>query len=679
MPDTQQDLPYRQVHLDFHTSPDIPGVGAAFDADEFADTLANAHVNSVTCFARCHHGMIYYQSAAHPGRIHPNLARPNLLAEQIEACHRRGIRVPIYTTVEWDEYTADRHREWLLIDEQGCEFGTRPLEAGFYRFLDVLHPGYRQFMKDHVADLFRCVPVDGIFFDICIPRPSLALHWIEAMDAAGVDPEDARQRMSFARRVMDEFMLEMTEFVRAQPGYTQGCTIFYNSGHVGPRHRTCLGAFTHYELESLPSGGWGYLHFPLTQRYVRGLGKPTLGMTGKFHTSWGDFHSYKNPAALEFETRHMLALGARCSIGDQLHPNGRLDAHTYRLIGDAFAAVEAREPWCRGAAPVADIGVLTPEEFALRRQTPDAWKQRLSEPAMGALRMLQELHAQFDVVTSDRDFSAYRLLILPDTIPVDAALGAKLDGFLRRSGALIAGCGSSLAAEDGSPGPPWLPVTDLGEAPYEPDFLVAGPELIRAEPALPPAPCAMYRRGRLVEAAEGADVLATVEAPYFNRTWRHFCSHQHAPSSGVAAYPAVVRKGRVIYFAHPVFATYQDRAPLWCRRLVSAAIRVLTPDMSADVRGPSSMLSILTEQPAERRRVLHLLHYIPERRGQAFDVIEDVLPIYGVECRIVAPGASSVRLVPEGEALPFSLEGGRVSFTVPVVRGHAMVEIAWAG
>ena len=42
----------RQVHLDFHTSPDIEEIGRDFSPDEFADTLSKAHVNSVTCFAR---------------------------------------------------------------------------------------------------------------------------------------------------------------------------------------------------------------------------------------------------------------------------------------------------------------------------------------------------------------------------------------------------------------------------------------------------------------------------------------------------------------------------------------------------------------------------------------------------------------------------------------------------
>ena len=77
-------------------------------------------------------------------------------------------------------------------------------------------------------------------------------------------------------------------------------------------------------------------------------------MTGRFHTSWGDFHSLKNPAALQFECFQMLALGAKCSVGDQLHPSGRIDPATYDLIGGVYAEVERKEPWCRGARPVVD-------------------------------------------------------------------------------------------------------------------------------------------------------------------------------------------------------------------------------------------------------------------------------------------------------------------------------------
>src|SRR4051812_4416453 len=119
-------LRFRQIHMDFHTSERIAGVGAAFDAQAFADTLARAHVDSVTCFARCHHGWIYYDTAAHPERRHPHLER-DLLREQIEACHARGIRVPIYTTVQWDHHTAGGHPEWRGGTPGGAPGGAPPL------------------------------------------------------------------------------------------------------------------------------------------------------------------------------------------------------------------------------------------------------------------------------------------------------------------------------------------------------------------------------------------------------------------------------------------------------------------------------------------------------------------------------------------------------------------------
>jgi hypothetical protein len=54
-------------------------------------------------------------------------------------------------------------------------------------------------------------------------------------------------------------------------------------------------------------------------------------MTGKFHQTWGEFGGFKRPEALRYECAAMLAFGARCSIGDQLHPSGEMNPDTYEL------------------------------------------------------------------------------------------------------------------------------------------------------------------------------------------------------------------------------------------------------------------------------------------------------------------------------------------------------------
>lgn len=153
-----------------------------------------------------------------------------------------------------------------------------------------------------------------------------------------------------------------------------GLPVYHNNGHQQRGRRDLVQVNSHLELESLPTGGWGYDHFPLSARYAQTLGMEFLGMTGKFHTSWGEFGGYKHPNALRFEAALSLAHGARCSIGDQLHPSGWMDEATYALIGAAYSEVEAKEEWCSGVTSVADIAVLSLE--AAREACPGGQARR---------------------------------------------------------------------------------------------------------------------------------------------------------------------------------------------------------------------------------------------------------------------------------------------------------------
>ena len=444
-------------------------------------------------------------------------------------------------------------------------------------------------------------------------------------------------------------------------------TVFYNAGHVGAERRAVTDAHSHWELESLPSGGWGYMHFPLSQRYARTLGIDCLGMTGKFHTSWGDFHSFKNPAALEAECFSMLALNAKCSIGDQLHPDGRIDPYVYDLIGSVYRQVEAKEPWCAGARPLVQIGVVSNEEFG---------DERVPAAASGAVRILQEGAQQFDVLDTRADLSPYQVIILPDEIPCTAEFAAKLERYLAAGGSVLASYRSGLTPSGDAFATERLGVRLVGEAPYSPDFLVPEGEIGRG---LPPTEHVMYLRGLEVAPLAGAEVLASTAVPYFNRTYRHFCSHRHTPSAGEPGYPAVVKSGRVVYLAHPVFSQYHKNAPRWVKTVVLDALRLLLPEPLVRHEGPSTLTTALNEQPAEGRAVLHLMHYIPERRGQDFDIIEDVIPLYDVRVSVRPPReVAAVRLAPEGTPLEIAQRDGRVEFVVPEVHGHRMVALEYA-
>lgn len=655
------ELRYRQVHLDFHTSQHITQIGSRFDPDEFADTLARARVNSVTCFARCHHGYIYYDTRLNPERRHPHLTR-DLLTEQIEACHRRDIRVPIYTTVQWDQFSAETHPEWLAISADGRVQGTPPYEAGFYRNLLVNSP-YIDFLKAHVVEICETFPVDGFFFDIVGPLDDSSTWTRQGMLAAGLDPANTQARIAYGRKVIDNFKIEMSRLVRS---YHPNATIFYNAGHISPFARPGFPAYTHLELESLPSTGqWGYLHYPLTARYARTLGMDNLGMTGKFHTSWGDFHSFKNTAALQYECFRMLALNSKCSIGDQLQPDGKICQATYNLIGSVYSEVEKREPWCREAKPVVDIGLFNTEEFSA---------DRIPLDSSGAVMMLQEAGHQFNVLDTHSDLSPYKVIVLPDNVVCTPELAGKIENYLSEGGALIASFRSGLDTGGTHFALPSLGVRLVGNAPYSPDFLLPNETF---GTSLPPTEHVVYLRGLQVEALTGTQVLAQTLVPYFNRDFRHFCSHQHTPSTHEVGYPGILKHGRAIYFMHPIFTQYRHRAPHWLKTLFLDALKLLLPQPAVHTNGPSSMMVALNDQPSKNRRVLHLIHYIPERRGEEFDTIEDVIPVYNIRVSLRQDHpVSKVRLVPQDQALNFDSINGRIEFTVPEVIGHQMVEIS---
>ena len=102
----------RQIHLDFHTSEKIEGIGEKFSKEQFQQALKAGHVDSITVFSKCHHGWAYHPSSAN--EIHPHL-KFDLLGEQIEAAHEIDVKTPIYLSAGYDEKAARAHHDWIAI------------------------------------------------------------------------------------------------------------------------------------------------------------------------------------------------------------------------------------------------------------------------------------------------------------------------------------------------------------------------------------------------------------------------------------------------------------------------------------------------------------------------------------------------------------------------------------
>jgi hypothetical protein len=667
------ELRFRQIHLDFHTSEKIMRVGNSFNPQEFASRLKKSHVNSVTCFARCHHGMLYFKSKAFPELIHPGLSDPSLLEKQIEACHKENIKVPIYTTVQWDYHTSMNHPEWCCLTPAGgivnmCEDVSSPVyEPGFYRTLCVNTP-YKSFLKEHIKDIFDVIGVeniDGFFLDIVNVTDCSCHHCVTDMVKEGYNPESKEERVAFAGKMLQGFKEEMSEYIRS---FKQDITIFYNAGHINSVSFDAQKAYSHWELESLPSGTWGYTHFTNTVRFARTSGLDFLAQTGKFHTMWGDFHSFKNLEALQYECFRMLAYNAKCLVGDQLNPDGKLSEPVYDLIGKVYGEVELMEPWCRKAKPVVDIAVFTPESLYRKSGCGGAVPASVN----GCCTMLDEMGYQLDIVEARSDFSKYKVLILPDEVFCDEPLANKIEQFVQAGGTLLATNTSGTDRKGTSCMLPSLGIEFEGPNELWPDFIIPNEILGKG---LPVTEHVMYLQGQKINPLT-AKILLETKSPYFTRTWEHFCSHRHTPSSGEKGSPAAVMNGRCIYFAHPVFSIYHSNHPRWCKTIIRDALGLLLPDPILKSNGPTTMVATVNEQVEDKRFVLHVLHYIPLKNSEEMYTIEDIIPLYNISFSLnVDKPIKGIRLVPELTELPYALKDGRVEFIVPSITGHALIEL----
>lgn len=658
---------WRQIHMDFHTSPLIPGIGDGFDPEAFAKVLKEAHVDSINLFARGHHGMMYYDSKKFPERVHPNLKDRGLLAKQTRALRAAGIDVNAYTTLNWDIYTVREHPEWVCVEADGKYsdyLGRNYLSPTFYINLCANTP-YRDFMKEHIQEMLTVGDFNGVWIDASFLAECCCPTCLKLMEEKGLDPLNPAHRRQHSIDTNHDILRFLTEAVHE---VSPDLNVMYNKSHVGFVDRPVSDAQSYFAFESLPGGEWGYMDYPVAVRYNRNEGIPTAGMTGRFHTSWGDTHSYRNKAALEYECFRMIAHGTHCIIGDQLQPSAALDEDMYKIIGEVYGSVEAKQPWLEGTMPKVEIAVVSAEEF----QGAGAGSLPVTDRA--ACRMLTELGYQFDFIDSQKDLAKYRMIILPDVIPVDEAFAQKLDAYAANGGRIIITANSGLKPEGGF-ALKCMGVEDCGEAYYAPEFIK--PVSAIGE-GLPKREHVMYQRGRNVKAVEGTEILEVVTEPYFNRTWHHFSGHLYTASSGKTGHPAICRRDNVIYFSHPMFSIYDESAPIWIRTMMDNAIRLLLPERLIEHDGPHSVELTLMTQKEQNRDIVHVLHYIPERRTPHHDIVEDVIPLYNLNIKVrVDQSVQSITCVPDGETLPFTQEESVVNVCVPVVRGHGMIEIKY--
>lgn len=648
---------FRQVHLDFHTSEHIEDIGKKFDKKQFQTALKTGHINSITLFSKCHHGWAYHPSKAN--EIHPHLDF-DLLGAQIQAAHEIGVKTPIYLSAGLDEKMAHRHPEWLVRNlDESTTWAKDFTEPGYHKM--CMSSPYLDYLVKQIEEVCKNYDADGIFLDIAGVQPCYCQNCIAEREELGLNPYDENDVLKHAETVYKRYA-EKTR--AAVDKYKPNLPLFHNGGHIRQGRRDLVNYNTHLELESLPTGGWGYDHFPFSARYCQGLGVDYLGMTGKFHGSWGEFGGFKHPNALRFEVALAAANGAKCSVGDQLSPSGEMDMVTYDLIGSAYSELEEKEEWLDNVESVADIAIISPEAYVGDLSTGQMTK--VDDSGSGVCRIMLEGKYLFDVIDFESDLSKYKVIILPDVIRTDIDFAKRLREFCDCGGKVLA-TGKSALYENSNEFCLNLGAEWIKENPYKPDYF----RPLEKIKDMGDTGYIMYGNGEKIRCI--GNELGIRENPYFNRTRAHFCSHQHTPNSREYGGAGMTEGKDGIYIAWNIFADYAQSGELHLKQMAIFALdRLLDSAKTLKTNLPAQGIVTLMKQ--SDRLICHLLYASPVKRGNGIEVIEDIVPIYNVELTIKTDKKiNKVYLAPQKEDIDFTYENGYISVKLDKIECHQMV------
>lgn len=646
----------RTIHLDFHTMPDIPDMGEGFDAEVFAQTLADAHVQSVNMLATCAEGFAYYPTKV--GIMHPHL-KFDMIGSMLEACHKKGIKFVAYVNWTFMHEIARKHPEWCRMDENGA-VRIGPVSNGNpLRTMCYNSDGYKEYLKGIVKEICE-YDIDGIYFDCIYPRPCWCNKCTEDMLAAGLDINSTADVTEFTYNNILKLMKEIREIV------PKHLNIVYSA--VAAEHKQ--GLQYRVELEHLPTC-WGYEQVPYHAANNRTwYGEENIVyMTGRFQKCWGDHGGFKGKVSLQNDMYDALWNGMGFCVGDHMHPGKNLDKGMYKIFGEVFEEFMQYEKWTDDAKYVADIAVVKNLYTAHHDNIAVRYTDEMNA-GTAAGRILNQLNYNYNVVTEMNDFSKYKVVILPDLITMTDGLKAKLEEYIAGGGKVISTGESGLNQEHTAFA---LDAWDFIEFEKVDTTETAFYKTEHTQDELDDFAWSTYHSGLFMKAKDKKHEIAAHVNPYFDRVWNGLHGYYYVPPAKESGYSVMAMNDNVCQISFKLFSAYGKFFAPFHQNLIKCALERFLPDpvIKSDNMPSTSRLSVTA---TEDYALLHVKTTFPEHRGN-IGIIEEHIELPAGHSVSVKGEYKSAVLLPAETPVEFKVENGYTTVILPQINGYAMFKL----
>jgi len=679
---------YRKLFFDFHSQETVRGLAAAFDAERWADQLAEANVQAVSVFTRCTFGWSYYRKGQ-VRYVHPQMpAGLDMVEDQINALHRRNIKAIGYYGVFNSEPASREYPEWVCRDRQGQPMGIT---------LCIHSPACEKLLIPHIVEIVTLYDLDGMFFDGLFAKPGefcVCEHCKKRFEkeAGAAFPQDDQDPnwSRYVRWNIQDYIAIRKRIVEVIHKHRPEVPVSFNW------------VATMRMPEELPNGADSLMiDIPPEDQLFEGsyqsrhwatAGMPFDIMNTAFLQWWGDWEC-KPAVSMQHEVSTILANGGLTWIGYNMTQGFEVFPAVMSELGKTLAFVKDREPLLVGVKPRAGAAILhSTDSYFTAASKPAIWVPE--ENMRGVHKVFLESGLPHHFVGEEWLFShiqglctqeRYPLIVLSNQRRISEKLVKALSRYVHDGGGLLVTDRTGTLDKDYQPLGDFALSDLLGlkfvgrleeshcyfdvtDAALKSDTLDM-PHLIEGQGVL------------TMPTAGDVQVLADLWTSYVRGDGKPLL--RWSPPGTNTGHPAItyrrVGRGAVGYVAADIFQAYLVKNVWSIKHVLANLVRRLAPNFPVHLASPAWLEVAMSDQKTASgaRQIVHLINHHGNRSVAGTCVcIESTMPVRDVMVTIRRPiRPERVTLEPEGILPTWHYDGQHVIVQVPEVKIHTAIVI----
>lgn len=654
--------------LDAYYPPFAPEL--EYDAELLAETVEEMHGNVVRLGTMGKYATIQGVRFS----THPDQGDRDLLAETIEACKPRNIRVV--------PYISTGHKlDWSMIVNDYPEYAHQDTPGGGPLKLQMMigedhatvcwMTPYKEAFMDLIEHVVRDYDIDGMYFDTWRPlyfwtremtcycegctkgfRAATGKEIPYRTDPADYTKEERATIGEYHHWYGEEYIRIVQETCKLIRSY-KDIPLIYNAdnpvkiAHEDPRILNEMDAFLYERSRTILERAEGV-------SLARGLGLDVWPYIGVYN-NWQRTIYETNSLQQQIFTNMMFGGGAILAqpYAYTLHKENR------EYVSYPFGVIEKHEKVLNNLTNYPFVGVVYAGQSPPGHARSSWWGGMTDarSATLGAFAACLYSHIQVSsihefILDRPEEMEKYAVLYLADIPYLSPRRIENLKEYVRNGGGLIAGYATSLYDEDGKRRTDFaleelirvkslMPGEELSDKMYFYSTKIGGPsDLYVLARESNDSPLTGYWADRLVPAW----YYETVEALESSSTIMDIVTgHDRAP-----LLPAVVMSdygdGKVLYSAVSLESLYRKDGKYVIRELIEEFIRLVTDkEAPYTLEAPSFLISNLSEN--EAHWVLHLTNWTGNKFERPYVDETYLAPVKDVRLRINIPDGKKIRYV----------------------------------